>query len=508
VTASTFRVGTFPEAVERAAALRLKQIEADAGQLNWTLPPAEIAQVREKLRAAGVSMASYRVDNLPGTEAQARRLFAFARELGVETIVTERRGAGLDILERLCNEFRVNLAIRGDPRGVLDACARRGPRIGACGDVGAWIRSGIKPVDAVQTLGKRLLVVRVHDLDRFSRDGKDVAWGAGVAGLAELFEEVYKQELQPLWIVDHADAADAAKSVAFFERTAAPIAQYHRDYASRTQGIRRMGGVSAEERQSIERALPAQAPAKPKKARKLLVIDLNVGRRGHPSIPYANLAVALMGKKTGAYEAVVNNDASLLTPASLHQFDAVFLNNTIGNVFPTPEAKKAFADYIASGGGLVANHAVTVTNTDWEEFGEILGARGAYHRTSDEKVTVRVDDPSSPITAALGASFEYADEFFRFEKPYARDRLRVLLSIDVAKTDLNQGKCAGKCVRDDNDYAVAWIRRHGQGRVFYSTLGHNPYVFWDARILRHFLAAIQFALGDLEADTASLAQST
>jgi type 1 glutamine amidotransferase len=78
----------------------------------------------------------------------------------------------------------------------------------------------------------------------------------------------------------------------------------------------------------------------------------------------------------------------------------------------------------------------------------------------------------------------------------------VLLSIDTEKTDMRQGQSYGKVDRPDNDYALAWVRSHGKGRVFYSTIGHNPYVFWDKRMLEFYLAAIQFALGDLEAPTA------
>ena len=63
-----------------------------------------------------------------------------------------------------------------------------------------------------------------------------------------------------------------------------------------------------------------------------------------------------------------------------------------------------------------------------------------------------------------------------------------------------QGRCFGQCLRDDNDYPVAWIRQHGKARVFYTSLGHNPDVFWDTRMLTMFLAGIQYALGDLDAD--------
>jgi hypothetical protein len=60
--------------------------------------------------------------------------------------------------------------------------------------------------------------------------------------------------------------------------------------------------------------------------------------------------------------------------------------------------------------------------------------------------------------------------------------------------------------RVDRDYPVAWVRRAGAGRVFYSCLGHNTTTYTDARVLRHFLAGIQFALGDLDVPTESLPQ--
>jgi type 1 glutamine amidotransferase len=89
-------------------------------------------------------------------------------------------------------------------------------------------------------------------------------------------------------------------------------------------------------------------------------------------------------------------------------------------------------------------------------------------------------------------------------EPYSRDIDRVLLSIDTEKTDLNQGHAFGNCMRDD--YPVAWVRSHGKGRVFYCTFGHNAYLFWCPTILKFFLAATQFALGDLPCSTTPSAQ--
>jgi type 1 glutamine amidotransferase len=163
--------------------------------------------------------------------------------------------------------------------------------------------------------------------------------------------------------------------------------------------------------------------------------------------------------------------------------------------------RAAFVAFVARGGGVIGNHGSSVASPQWTEFGEILGATGASHREPTEKATINIEDPTHPITRAFdGKPFEYVDEFYRLSAPYSRDKVRVLLSIDPIVTDMMQGRCFGQCLRDDNDYPVAWIRQHGKGRVFYTSLGHNPDPFWDPRMLAMFLAGTQYALGDLDAD--------
>ena len=222
---------------------------------------------------------------------------------------------------------------------------------------------------------------------------------------------------------------------------------------------------------------------------------------GHASIPHANLAAQLIGEKTGAFTATLSSEPGAISAANLQQYDAVYLNNTVGDVFDTPEMRAAFVAFVARGGGVVGNHGASVASPQWTEFGAILGATGASHREPTEKATINIEDPTHPLMLAFdGKSFEYVDEFYRLAPPYSRDKVRVLLSIDPIATDMMQGRCFGQCLRDDNDYPVAWIRQHGKARVFYTSLGHNPDVFWDPRMLTMFLAGIQYALGDLDAD--------
>jgi type 1 glutamine amidotransferase/sugar phosphate isomerase/epimerase len=262
-------------------------------------------------------------------------------------------------------------------------------------------------------------------------------------------------------------------------------------------------------RQRIEAAIPTKAFARPGRHRKLLIVDLNVGYGGHRSIPAANLAFKLMGAKTGAFETVISRDPSIFKPENLRQFDAVFLNNTVGNLFEDPKLRQSLLGFVYGGGGLLGVHGTSVAFTrwpgaheDWPEFGIMLGARGANHRDNDEHVFIKLDDPNHPINRPFGGKgFEYRDEFFRVHGPYSRNRVRVLFSIDTEKTDMNQGPARGNCFRQDNDYALAWVRQYGRGRVFYCTIAHNPYVFWDPKMLQFYLAAAQFAMGDLPAPT-------
>jgi type 1 glutamine amidotransferase/sugar phosphate isomerase/epimerase len=275
-------------------------------------------------------------------------------------------------------------------------------------------------------------------------------------------------------------------------------------------------GNDSGERQRIEAAMPAKAFASPRKPRRLLIFDSNVNYGGHPSAKTANVAFSLMGQRTGAFETVVSSDPAVFAPASLKQFDAVFLNNNVGNLFEDPALRQSLVEFVYAGGGLMGVHGTSVAFMkwpgaieDWPEFGVMLGARGANHRASDEHVFIKLDDPAHPVNQVFaGQGFDYRDEFFRVHEPYSRNRVRVLLSIDTAKTDMNQGPAYGKLERADNDFALAWVRQYGRGRVFYCGFAHNPSIFWDPKMLQFYLAATQFIMGDLPGPTTPSAKLT
>ena len=131
----------------------------------------------------------------------------------------------------------------------------------------------------------------------------------------------------------------------------------------------------------------------------------------------------------------------------------------------------------------------------------MIGGYFSRHKASNEKIAVVNEDAKNPINAAFEEKgFEFGDEIYRFvasvsgrggKQSYDRDSLRILLSVDVSK---NNNEPAG------TDMPISWVHPVGKGRVFYTSLGHNEFVYWSTPVLKHYLAGIQYAIGDLKAD--------
>ena len=252
--------------------------------------------------------------------------------------------------------------------------------------------------------------------------------------------------------------------------------------------------VTEDEVQRVLAALPDKAPAQPAASRKVLVLTLTKGFR-HGSIPLAARTLELMGKKTGAYETVITEDLSMLQPEKLAQFDAFCSDQCTGAITDDESLKKSLLDFVRGGKGFIGVHAATdVGGWKFPEYHELVG--GVFNGHPFRRISVKLDDPQSPINAAFqGQGFEISDEIYTFKEPYSREKLRVLLSIDWD----NSGITAGSN-RADNDYALSWIREFGTGRVFYCGFGHDQQIWWNPAVLQHYLAGIQYALGDLPAD--------
>ena len=254
----------------------------------------------------------------------------------------------------------------------------------------------------------------------------------------------------------------------------------------------RRGDPSPQDLAKIKAAAPTKATARPAKPRKMLVLSY----QSHDAGRFAGeKAMEIMGEQTGAYTLVFARDAKavseVLVPEKLEEFDAVCLNNSTGGGGKSTNGKtweENLAAYVSGGGGLVGIHSATDNKA-----GAIFGGFFTGHPWS-ENVGIEIDDPKHTLTKVFGGKgFMVHDEIYQFAKIYSREKLRILLRLDMTKT-----KPRGR--RKDNDYAVAWVKKLGKGRIFYCSLGHNPHIFWDAKLLRFYLDGIQFALGDIQAD--------
>ena len=81
----------------------------------------------------------------------------------METLAVERTPKSLPAIEKLADEYGVNVALSGSPKTVVEALQGRGRRIGAYADLGKWMQEGVAPLDGIALLKDRLLVLRLGD---------------------------------------------------------------------------------------------------------------------------------------------------------------------------------------------------------------------------------------------------------------------------------------------------------------------------------------------------------
>jgi type 1 glutamine amidotransferase len=275
---------------------------------------------------------------------------------------------------------------------------------------------------------------------------------------------------------------------------------------------RKVSSPTDQQIQLIEAAAPDKAPAKPGKPRKVLVWGHTWT---HQPNPYAEKALEILARKTGAFEAMISDDPRLLLDDALRQFDALVMNNIHEREPFLPDdlaqledkqkanakrldeaAKRSILKYVRSGGGVVGIHAATAACQNWPEYGDMMG--GYYGGHIHQEVVIRPEDPKHPVNACFdGKPFTITDEIYIAGEPYSRDKVRVIAGLDLSQMEDPQK-------RPDKDYAVSWVRAYGKGRVFYTTLGHDAATYWNPVFLQHLLAGVQFAIGDLEGQTAPI----
>jgi hypothetical protein len=512
---------TFSDAAKKADAAGLAAVEGVSTQqvsaeipkhLDYNLTADQVAKVKNRLDELRLHMPAYFLNLLPNDESSRRKAFAFAKELGADMIIVPADPASFAALDKLANATGMNVAvINQNTAAAMAALAPLSHHIGLSVDLTAWAKAGVQPLDGLAQIKGRLLAADLPDaetaspflleLSRLQPPVLQSDWPPARDGGAK------KSEGKPLFFTLDPANGELSQAADVYDKAVLPAIAYRIDTLSRMQTISTPDKLPADVRQKIDAAIPRQAVVKPERPRKLLILDLCVnGGYYHASIPDGNLALELIGKYTGAYVPTFSNDLDNLKYPKIKEWDAVFLNSVEGELFIDPEVMHGLMRFVEEGGGVAGLHAVTFASVDVPEFGNLIGAQTGAHKYNGEMGTLRIEDPDSPLTKQFGGKdFDFFDEFYHFlpTGPYSREKLHILLSLDPARTEQSANRYT---TRPDNDYGMVWISSYGKGRVFNCALGHRPDFYETANMEQLLLAATQFVLGDLKADTTPSAQ--
>ncbi len=232
-------------------------------------------------------------------------------------------------------------------------------------------------------------------------------------------------------------------------------------------------------------ALPALASAADKP--RLLVVNRTAGFH-HSSCEHAATVMMKIARRSNAFEVVFTDSVAFITPEALESFDGVLFANTTGDLkqFPlSEENRNALIEFVNAGGAFIGTHSATDTYKDWAPYYEMIGGSFNGHPWHED-VTIELEDPAHPAARMLPSPWRIKDEIYIF-KNYSRDNIHVILRLKEAPVKGGHDVTKG-------DYPVAWCKPHGEGRVFYTSLGHREDVWDNPLYQEHLLAGIRWAL--------------
>ena len=235
--------------------------------------------------------------------------------------------------------------------------------------------------------------------------------------------------------------------------------------------------------------------------------DTRNGIAQHDFTSHALAIIERLGYESGAYDTFIRTDSNIVSkhpqmtdgkPASggpsLATVDAIFF---LGHreIRLDAEQKADLLSFVRDEGkGFVAAHTGLTAFESWPEFGDLIGARYDGHPWNTAAGTVINEDPAFPATRHLASTFSITDEFYQ-PKEFSRDKIRVLLRLDVSKMSPHP-----ELHRTDGDFPLAWARTYGKGRVFYSSFAHAANTWDNPDIYHMYFEALKWSLGMSDAD--------
>ncbi len=233
--------------------------------------------------------------------------------------------------------------------------------------------------------------------------------------------------------------------------------------------------------------------------------DTRNGISQHEFTSHALAIVERLGYESGLWDTFIRTDSNIVantafktdsTPASggpsLSNVDGIFF---LGHreIDINAKQKEELLTFVRNGHGFVAAHTGLTAFESWPEFGEMLGAQYEGHLYTGLAKVIN-ESPASPIVRHLAAEFDYNDEFYK-AKTFSRDKIDVLLRFNPASVP-------GTTLPADGDFPLAWVKKYGQGRVFYGSFSHATEL-WDRRDIQlMYLEAIKWSLGLTDSEPA------
>jgi len=214
VQAWSFNRFTLMQGLERAATAGVNAIEIypgqkfsdETGDQRWDHNASDelITLFKEKAGELGITPVNYGVVGIPNNEEEARKIFEFAKKLGLYGVTTEAVNS-MDLTEKLAVEYDLMVCYHNhpqkpkdpnykiwNPEWIFEQVKSRDPRMGICADLGHWATSGLDPLDCILAVAPRVRAFHMKDRASTEKWGSDIPFGTGVVKLAAILDEVGK----------------------------------------------------------------------------------------------------------------------------------------------------------------------------------------------------------------------------------------------------------------------------------------------------------------------------
>lgn len=220
---------------------------------------------------------------------------------------------------------------------------------------------------------------------------------------------------------------------------------------------------------------------------RILYFTHSAGYR-HEVIPASREILKRIGETAPQFEVAASEDVAAFTAENLSRYGAVMFFTT-GELPMDDAQKQALVDFVRNGGGFIGVHSATDTFYQWPEYGKLIGGYFDQHPWR-QAVRIDVADQSDPLVAFIGPSMALSDEIYQI-RDFDVGGSHVLLRLDSTSVDLTRDNVH----RHPYGWPLAWTRPYGNGRVFYTALGHEETVWRDARYQTLLHNAVLWAIG-------------